>query len=371
MPVQKPPSQDSTSGVSEVIGAVLLVSLVVLAVSIIAMILFSQQTPQKIPNINFMTGSDSTGNIYLYHNGGDSLTKGTFDVIVDGKSTSPTFPNGGTTWSLGQNLIVTSGFDKNQAQHNIVLAYNASGTGPVVLRSGSSSLMDNSSARTADVVVSSAFPPVVSVPQLVQNLSSRTIIFYREKNSAIAQSPSTSFNFTVTLPNSTLYSSPACGANPYTIPANYTVLITQTDSVTQGFRVSGIGNQIWELSADNVDLRISDSTGAVQCTQSNAIIDHTMITGYKNFQSNFTIGTATPVSNSFTALTKYNYLANTPPQIIGSQLINGPYNFPIIINNISPTSAGFFTFYFDNTTRSIYFAGNATRVMQNGVKIYP
>jgi hypothetical protein len=370
MPVQKPTCQNSTSGVSEVVGAVLLVSLVVLAVSIIGMILFSQSTPQKIPNINFMTGSDSNGDIYLYHNGGDSLTKGTFDVIIDNKVAIPTFPNGGNTWSLGQNLIITSGFDKTLPRHNIILAYNSSGTGPVVLRSGSSSLMDNSSARTADVIRISSYPPVVSVPQLIQNVSSGTIIFYREKNTAISQSPATSFNFTVTMPNSTIYTSPPCGANPYTIAPNSTVLITQKDSVTQGFRVSGIGNQIWELSADNVDILISDATGTVQCSRSNAIINHTLITGYKNFHSNFTVGTGSSVVSSFTALTKYNYSVSTPPQDT-SQIIRGFDNTPIVIYDISPASAGFFAFYFDNATKSMYFAGNTTKVTRNSIQIYP
>ena len=47
------------SGVSEVVGAILLISVVVIAVSVIAVVLFSQQTPQKIPNVNIMVGTDN------------------------------------------------------------------------------------------------------------------------------------------------------------------------------------------------------------------------------------------------------------------------------------------------------------------------
>ena len=48
---------DNSSGVSEVIGAILLISVVVLAVAIIAVGLFSQPLPQKIPDARFITGN--------------------------------------------------------------------------------------------------------------------------------------------------------------------------------------------------------------------------------------------------------------------------------------------------------------------------
>jgi len=80
---------DSASGVSELIGAILMITVVIAAVAIIGIFLLSQQTPQEIPNINFMTGTNAAGTtLYLYHNGGDSLEKGQFAVVIDNQAPS-------------------------------------------------------------------------------------------------------------------------------------------------------------------------------------------------------------------------------------------------------------------------------------------
>ncbi|MDD5187263.1 MAG: type IV pilin N-terminal domain-containing protein [Methanoregula sp.] len=107
MPNSNQPSRktDTSSAVSEIIGAILLISLVVSAIMIVGVFLFSQQTPEEIPNINFMTGTDGLGNLYLYHNGGDTLKDGEFYVQVDGVS-KPYGLLEGNEWSFGKSLII-------------------------------------------------------------------------------------------------------------------------------------------------------------------------------------------------------------------------------------------------------------------------
>ncbi len=226
-----------------------------------------------------------------------------------------------------------------------------------------------------DVITASAYPPVISIPQLVQNVTSRSVVYYRQRNTTISQSPNTYLKFNITQPNSTIFTTPVCsGSNLLLLNAGDTVTITQSDSVSQGFRIAGIGSQIWELTADNVNLVITTSAGTNRCTvvPLPCVINHTMITGYNNFQSNFSIATlANPLTGTYsTGLTLNNYTTNVTPQF-SSQLINRLDANTTSITNISPTSAGFFVFQFDNATRGVYFAGNSTKVTVNNNQVYP
>ncbi|MGB7789042.1 type IV pilin N-terminal domain-containing protein [Methanoregula sp.] len=362
------------SGVSEVIGAILLISVVIAAVAIVGVALFSQSTPQEIPNVNFMTGTDNGNNLYLYHNGGDSLTTGTFSVLVDGVVHNYTVSGGGNTWSLGKNLVI-SGITSGQ-QHSVAIIYNATGggapgSGGIIIQSGTASNITSASpVNNLDVITASAYPPVISVPQLVQNVSSRSVVFYRENNTALSQTITPYLQFTITQPNSTIaWSSASClASNPLKLNVSDVVTITQPNSYNQSFRIAGIGNQLWELTAANVNLNVADPYGNTVCN--NILINNTVITGYSNFQSTVTLTTATSLGSYYTGLTKYNYLVNTTPQLT-SQLINGLNNSQIYIYNVSPGSVGFFVLQYDNTTKSTFFAGNTTQVTVNGNQVYP
>jgi len=117
---------DTCSGVSEVIGTVLLITLVVTAVGLVATILFSQNTPAEVPSLSFMTGVNSSKTtLYLYHNSGDPLGLGSFGVLLDGiPASSFTVASGGTEWSLGTALIVPITI----VPKNVQIAYNGTGS---------------------------------------------------------------------------------------------------------------------------------------------------------------------------------------------------------------------------------------------------
>jgi len=361
------------SGVSEVIGGILLISVVIAAVSIVGLVLLSQATPENVPHVSFMTGNDNSNRLYLLHNGGDSLTRGSFSVVVDGGTRDDyTISDGSSEWSLGKNLILTN-VDSTKT-HSVAIVYNSSKSGGVVLRSATSNVVIPSTPNVnPDVIMVPTYPPVISIPQLVQNVSGRSIEYYRQRNATISQSPSTYLNFTITQPNSTIFTTPACraGSNPFVLFVGDTVNITQFDGVSQGFRISGIGNQIWELTADNVYLNITNSSGQrCSAVPLKCVINHTMITGYANFTSNFSIATTGVPGTISTALTVFNYTTNTTPQL-SRQIINRLDLNATVITNIAPTSSGFFVFQFDNYTRSVYFAGNTTKVTVAGNQVYP
>ena len=72
-------------GVSEVIGAILLVSLVILGAMIVAVLFLSQPPPQEIPQVNAIAGNNTT-HIFLLHDGGDPLTPLETVIRIDGRS---------------------------------------------------------------------------------------------------------------------------------------------------------------------------------------------------------------------------------------------------------------------------------------------
>jgi len=88
----------SHSAVSEILGTVILISIVVAAVSIVGVALWSQPHPQKIPALSAIISNRSCS-IYLYHNGGDMLDRDSFQILVDGTDQTANFTMRGVTGS--------------------------------------------------------------------------------------------------------------------------------------------------------------------------------------------------------------------------------------------------------------------------------
>lgn len=108
--------------VSELIGAILLVSLVILAMAIVAVMVLSQPPPEKVPHLNALAGN-STEAIYLYHNGGDTLKEAETVIRInndpapvdhslirvkneDGMIEQDSWSITKTPWSVGKTLII-------------------------------------------------------------------------------------------------------------------------------------------------------------------------------------------------------------------------------------------------------------------------
>ena len=92
-------------GVSEVIGSILLISVVVLAIAIIGVALTSQTPPEKLPAVSAVI-SGSGNQVSLYHDGGDTLASSEVSILVNGNPVP--FTKSGSpapwTWSVGDTL---------------------------------------------------------------------------------------------------------------------------------------------------------------------------------------------------------------------------------------------------------------------------
>jgi hypothetical protein len=97
------------SAVSEIIGSLMLISVVVVAVSIIGVALWSQPPPQKIPSLSAVITNQNC-RIFVKHDGGDNLDRQTFQIFVDGVNQTANFvkrdaPGSWTTWVTGDTLV--------------------------------------------------------------------------------------------------------------------------------------------------------------------------------------------------------------------------------------------------------------------------
>ncbi len=116
-------------GVSEVIGVVLLLSLVVVGGTIVGTQLLSQPAPKEIPNVNFLANYEP-GNLTLYHTGGDTLPNGDYKFVVqyeDGRTENFTRPD----WSSGKSLT----YPAISQPAKVTLVYTGKGAGETALRS--------------------------------------------------------------------------------------------------------------------------------------------------------------------------------------------------------------------------------------------
>jgi len=92
---------------SEIIGTLLLISIVVLAVSIVSVTIFSQPMPEEIPSVSAIIQNESE-TVYIYHDGGDPLIREELQILVDGVDRTGDFSINGdfswSGWSIGDTL---------------------------------------------------------------------------------------------------------------------------------------------------------------------------------------------------------------------------------------------------------------------------
>ena len=106
---------ENETGVSEVVGAIILMSVLAMAIGVVGVGFLSQSPSQKIPAISVdITAMNNI--LYIRHDGGDSLSKGEFNITLDGVDKTNSFnfldgPASGSTWTTGKTLyyIIPSG----------------------------------------------------------------------------------------------------------------------------------------------------------------------------------------------------------------------------------------------------------------------
>jgi flagellin-like protein len=116
--------------VSEVIGTLLLVGVVVVGIALVGVLLLSNPTPSKVPVFDSIISNRSKA-IYIYHKGGDPLWAGQYKILVDGGDQTGNFTiSGGTDpWSVGETLTAIA----PSMPRRVVIILNQSGGGASIL----------------------------------------------------------------------------------------------------------------------------------------------------------------------------------------------------------------------------------------------
>ena len=115
--------------VSEVVGSLILVSIVVVGMTIGATLLLSSPLPSKLPHFNAII-SNQSNNLYILHRGGDALSSGEYQIFVDGVDRTSLFVNNGDDpWSVGETLYATL----PDMPGSVALVLNQSGGGSIML----------------------------------------------------------------------------------------------------------------------------------------------------------------------------------------------------------------------------------------------
>ncbi|MGD9937655.1 MAG: type IV pilin N-terminal domain-containing protein [Methanoregulaceae archaeon] len=123
-------------GVSEVIGGVLLIALVLIGAALVGTYVTSQPLPEKVPKVQFNI-KEINGAIYLEHEGGESLRDKDFSIIINGnpilESSWYIEPDNDDLWTLGERIVIPA----HSEAESIGLVYKG-GSGETLLRAPNS-----------------------------------------------------------------------------------------------------------------------------------------------------------------------------------------------------------------------------------------
>jgi PKD repeat protein len=226
--------------VSEVIGAIMLVSVVVIAVAVIGVALTSQGTIQKIPALDAII-SNYGNTIQIYHNGGDTLQSADMEILVDGKAKP--FSKGSdpswTSWSAGDSLVYT--VPDGEALPKIVnIVFTGGGASTVLTTADFSAtgMINNGPISTDTLKAAFSGSPVSGIPPLV--------VQFTDQSTGYPVGWTWDFgDGTSTVENPThVYNS----ANTYTVRLTVTNFTGNTDSTTHTITVSSYSPTVSGIS---------------------------------------------------------------------------------------------------------------------------
>ena len=118
-------------GVSEAVGTIILVGMVMIGVALVGGLLLSGQSSSSVPALDTIITNQSKS-IYLYHKGGDPLYPGQYKIIVDGvdlTANASIMSPGTYPWSVGETLNVSVA----NIPKLVVIVFNSTGGGMNVL----------------------------------------------------------------------------------------------------------------------------------------------------------------------------------------------------------------------------------------------
>jgi len=337
------------SGVSEVIGSILLISLVGIAVAIVAVIFLSQPVPVETQNLNVIP-SYANQTLFLYHDGGDTMVKGEYKIRI--LPSGNELPITDDRWEIGEILEFPGIFDPPDS---ILI---------ISTREGQETLIKD--IRIGQVITPGPIVPRPTptpgpgddcVVNFTERLTADAIHFSRSRTGPANTANIGGFiNFTTNNSDSYLI----LGSTRRNLTPGQKVSINFKNDYVQIF---SIGNKGWSLAGGDTTIQITNPN----LPTFNGNLEDSWITSFTGFNSTltFTAGWGGPGggNTAFTKLIIRNTTWVPPPSES-----NKKYTFI----NIRPSEPTLFLLHYPSNPaqEKVLFIGQADEIRENDVPIY-
>jgi len=246
------------NGVSSIVGALLLISLTVVAVALISSTMLSQTTGGEIPVLNVIAGiNPETQNFTVFHKGGDDLRLGELSLMLDqgsgyvDRTDDFTLSGGGDLWSIGE--YMTYHYGTGPVPVGLRIVYHGE-SGDVLLTSAPVVYSGNVPGPEGDIEFgTSEMIPVEEIPEwYAENTSQESVMYYLQKGDADFNAEGY-LEFTVTGGGSTYT---VDDGEPRDLHPGQTMKIV-LDSGNGKIFAYGMGNKLYSLRFEDIDLYIN------------------------------------------------------------------------------------------------------------------
>jgi PKD repeat protein len=356
--------------VSEIIGTLTLIGVVVLGIVIVNVVLLSRPPPARIPSFEG-TIINTSQLITITHHGGDTLEAGQYKILVDGVDQTGNFTNSGGAgpFSAGETLS----WNALAMPQRVVMIYNGTGTGEVQILATRFPfgvfLPPNTNTSTPTPIAPPALPPpyplivnwtndpafgnATSSIQFTDSSTGYDINAYfwdfNDGNTSTAQSPAHTFpnttadSFMYSINHSATDSSVTSWLNRsswMTIYKNLTPTVSFTQIPTSGqvpLAVSFDATWYGLIKVDSWLWNFGDSSSSTSEDPSHTyrIAGHYTVT---LTGTNYTLGQTTVTKTSLITASPYpswyscNWLYRKNITLNGTAVVGTQNNFPVLIS---------------------------------------
>lgn len=329
----------SSSGVSEVIGSILLISIVGIAVAIIAIIFLSQPAPVVTQSLNVIP-SYANQTLSLYHDGGDTMVRGEYKIRFLPSGDEPVIPI--EMWYIGTTLSIPV-----VPQPDRILIIST--------REGQETLIKE--LRIGPIITPGPITPRPTptpgpgddcVINFTERLGNGSVYFTRDERGPTGQTAITGFiNLTINGTGSYIYRD---GIPDYPLNPGADISIRFDDG--NNVRIFAIGDRGWSVSGF--------TTVRHNGTQVTGTLKDIWITSYTNLHSTLTFSAGAGGNNEFVRLIMNGSKTD--------EMSTSRYRFV----NIRPSEPTLFILNYPNAQqRPVFFIGQADEVWRGNTKIYP
>ena len=326
--------------VSEVIGSILLISLVGIAVAIIAIMFLSQPVPVETQSLNVIA-SYANQTLFLYHDGGDTMVKGEYKIRI--LPSGNELPITDDRWEIGEILEFPGIFDPPDS---ILI---------ISTREGQETLIKD--IRIGQVITPGPITPRPTptpgsgddcVVNFTERLQNGSVYFSRDERGPTGQTSLTGFiNLTINGTGSYIYRD---GIPVYSLDPG--ALLSIRFEGDNNARIFAVGDRGWSVSGFSI---VRHNGTPVPGT-----LKDIWITSYIGLHSTLTFTAGAGGNNQFVRL----IINGTKTDEMSTSL----YRFV----NIRPSEPTLIVLnYPDSQQRPVFFIGQADEVWRGNTKIYP